>query len=200
MADYPRLRVIAVSQNSGEEFYLDDLQRTLETGDIIDVSQIQVLLDRDRDREQTLPDLFSFRDLHETDYNKGIIELLSQLTTIDKSKISQEQFSTYVQQQDQDNTHIHTVVERNGRIIATATLIVEQKLIHNLSCVGHIEDVVVDRDVRGVGIGKKLIHTLVEKSKSVGCYKVILDCDSTNVPFYKKCGFKQKGVEMAQYF
>lgn len=28
---------------------------------------------------------------------------------------------------------------------------------------------------------------------------VILDCSEKNVPFYEKCGFKQKEVEMAWY-
>jgi glucosamine-phosphate N-acetyltransferase len=36
--------------------------------------------------------------------------------------------------------------------------------------------------------------------KTVGCYKVILDCSEKNVPFYEKCGFTVKEKQMVVYF
>ena len=37
----------------------------------------------------------------------------------------------------------------------------------------------------------RLIAQLLAVSRSAGCYKVILDCDDQNVPFYEKLGFKK---------
>ena len=39
------------------------------------------------------------------------------------------------------------------------------------------------------------IHAL-----TLQCYKVILDCSSDNVQFYKRCGFTEKEVQMVVYF
>lgn len=140
------------------------------------------------------------RDLDPKDYEKGIINLLGELTTIDQSKISPQHFSNYVNTLNSNDNHFTKVIEHHNTIVATATLLVEPKLIHNLSYVGHIEDVVVDSRYRGSGLGRKIVENLVEMAKTRGCYKVILDCDSNNAPFYQKCGFRKKGVEMAQYF
>ena len=45
----------------------------------------------------------------------------------------------------------------------------------------------------------RVIEQLVHLGKELGCYKVILDCSQKNVPFYEKCGFKVKEVQMAVY-
>jgi glucosamine-phosphate N-acetyltransferase len=85
-------------------------------------------------------------------------------------------------------------------IIATGTIILEPKFIHNNGTVGHIEDIVVDKDKNGLGIGKKLIDELVNIAINNGCYKVILNCSETNIGFYEKAGFKTKDRQMALYF
>jgi glucosamine-phosphate N-acetyltransferase len=84
--------------------------------------------------------------------------------------------------------------EWKGRIIGTATLILETKFIHNGGCVGHIEDVVVHPDFRGKKVGQQLIHELVREARLAGAYKVILNCTPDNIPFYEKCGFTNNGV------
>ena len=45
----------------------------------------------------------------------------------------------------------------------------------------------------------RLIEALVEASRSMGCYKVILDCAEANVAFYEKCGLTRKEVQMVKY-
>ncbi len=52
---------------------------------------------------------------------------------------------------------------------------------------------------RGKKLGVKLMEGLQRIGRQVGCYKVILDCSEDNVPFYTRCGFKQKEVQMAAY-
>jgi len=140
------------------------------------------------------------KNLSTQDYDMGIIELLGQLTDISKDKISRADFEKYVSTLDVDPNHTTIVMDNGKRDIATATLLVESKLIHNLSFVGHIEDVVVDKEYRGFGVGKKIIEYLVHLAKEKGCYKVILDCDEKNAQFYEKCQFKRRGVEMGIYF
>lgn len=42
----------------------------------------------------------------------------------------------------------------------------------------------------------RVIAALMAHAQSQGCYKAILDCSDSNVPFYEKCGFTQKEVQM----
>jgi glucosamine-phosphate N-acetyltransferase len=72
--------------------------------------------------------------------------------------------------------------------------------LRNCGKVGHIEDVVVDSSGRVKQLGKKVINFLTDHARSIGCYKVILDCSVENRAFYEKCGFKLKEVQMAMYF
>lgn len=145
---------------------------------------------------------FNIRQINTSDYDNGIIELLSQLTTISKDKISRDQFNNYVSYISKNNNHITIVVEdnRTTKLVGTSTLLIEPKLIHNMSYVGHIEDVVVDEHYRRFGIGKLMIDHLTNKAELLNCYKVILDCEEKNISFYSKCQFEQKGIQMALYF
>jgi len=86
--------------------------------------------------------------------------------------------------------HIIVVAEVNGKIVGSTTLIIESKFIHNGGRVGHIEDVVVDKEHQGKGIGEKIIYYILEMAKNRGCYKTILDCTDNVKPFYEKIGFK----------
>lgn len=57
----------------------------------------------------------------------------------------------------------------------------------------------MDKSTRGKNLGKRIIELLKSIAQVNGCYKVILDCAEHNVPFYKKCGFNVKEVQMAWY-
>ena len=139
-----------------------------------------------------------FRPLKTSDYDKQYIELLKQLSIIDKSIITQKEFSKWISCLSPQH-HMIYVLECNSKIIATATLLLEPKLIHNFGLVGHIEDVVVDKQYRSAGYGKKIIDYLTNLARERGCYKVILDCNEKNVNFYTKCDYTKHGVEMAIY-
>ncbi|KAK7847480.1 glucosamine 6-phosphate n-acetyltransferase [Quercus suber] len=123
---------------------------------------------------------FQVRKLQISDKNKGFIQLLSAL----------------------GDDHIISVVEDEspGKIIATGSIFMEKKFLRNCGKVGHIEDVVVDSNARGLKLGKKIIAFLTEHARLMGCYKVILDCSLENKAFYEKCGFKQKDIQMIKYF
>ena len=83
-----------------------------------------------------------------------------------------------------------------GKIVGSTTLLIEQKFIHDGGLVGHIEDVVVNKDFQGQKIGEKVMKYLLEIAKNRGCYKTILDCTEDVKPFYEKLGFKQVGNEL----
>ena len=143
---------------------------------------------------------FKLRQLHPTDYNKGVLELLGQLSVIDKDEIPQQQFEQFAEIMMGHDLHFIMVVEDKEKIIAAATLFLEPKLIHNFGLVGHIEDVVVDEEYRKQGVGKSVITKLTSMAKERGCYKVILDCSKDVEPFYIECGYKNVGREMGIYF
>ena len=62
-----------------------------------------------------------------------------------------------------------------------------------------MEDIVVGGDMRGQGLGQRLIKVLKEIAWANGCYKIILDCQESKVSFYENCGFERRGVQMAVY-
>lgn len=86
--------------------------------------------------------------------------------------------------------HIIVVALIDEKVVGTATLLLEFKFIHNGGIVGHIEDVVVDKNYQGQKIGEKIIRYLLEVAKTKGCYKTILDCVEDVKPFYEKLGFR----------
>lgn len=87
----------------------------------------------------------------------------------------------------------------SNKVVASASLFIENKIIHSLGKAGHIEDVVVCESHRGMKLGKMLIDKLVDISRTKGCYKTILDCVNDKIGFYEKSGFKVKGAQMALY-
>uniref|UniRef100_A0A7S0YRJ5 Glucosamine 6-phosphate N-acetyltransferase n=1 Tax=Polytomella parva TaxID=51329 RepID=A0A7S0YRJ5_9CHLO len=142
---------------------------------------------------------YAIRLLDTSDYEKGYLKLLSQLTTV--GDISEETFKARVEEMRSMKSYFIHVIEdtEKEKIIGTASLIIELKFIHGCSKIGHIEDVVVDSTYRGLKLGQKLIDSLVERSRAEGCYKTILDCAESNSGFYEKCGFKKKEIQMVQY-
>ena len=135
--------------------------------------------------------------LRKEDYYNGFLDVLEQLTIVEKDNISYQSFCDNI---DNLNSDIFVIRNKlNDKIIATGTIFIEVKFIHNLGKVGHIEDIVVDEKYRGRGYGKMLIHYLTNYGKIKGCYKIILNCTVKNKNFYKKCGFEQKEIEMVKY-
>lgn len=92
------------------------------------------------------------------------------------------------------------VIEKDNKLISSGTIIYEDKFIHNISKIAHIEDIIVLKEYRGLGYGEKLISYLVDESKKNKCYKVILDCDESLENFYKKNNFKRNNIGMSIYF
>ncbi len=139
---------------------------------------------------------FIFRKLEESDYHKNYLQLLSQLTQV--GNITQEEFSNILAKI-QSQIWVFEDTTTN-KIVASASIFLEQKFIHGGGIVAHLEDVVVDQSYRGAQLGKKLIANIVEKARESGAYKIIADCKPELVSFYSKNGFEKKGDQIAIYF
>ena len=150
---------------------------------------------------------FKIRQIKDLDYYGGYLNVLSNGFQLDPSSISVTDFRFFLLSQKGlifviEDTEKSLDSGCTNYIVASATVFVEQKLIHNMGKVGHIEDVVVSSDYRGHGLGKLIVNKCIDYARSQGCYKCILDCAEENVEFYKKCNgdFQVKGVEMALYY
>lgn len=129
------------------------------------------------------------REIKKTDLNNSFFTLLAQLSGQLISYDSDILWNEYTK----NPNHITFVDEikeagKPASIVATSSILIESKFLHCGSKVGHIEDVVVDKDARGSGLGQKIVEHCIEYARKNGCYKVILDCSNKNVPFYINCG------------
>ncbi|RKP17947.1 acyl-CoA N-acyltransferase [Rozella allomycis CSF55] len=150
--------------------------------------------------QSTLPKGFILRPLEPSDYEKGFLEVLGQLTVV--GNVDKDTFmDQFYYMKNRNNEYFTIVIEdtQRRRVVAAGTVLVERKFVHMIGKVGHIEDIVVNKEYRGQNFGKWIIEQLKHIGKQVGCYKIILDCSEKNVPFYEKCGFTKKEVEMAWY-
>ncbi|MEM3062065.1 MAG: GNAT family N-acetyltransferase, partial [Nitrososphaerota archaeon] len=95
--------------------------------------------------------------------------------------------------------HKIIVAKHRDKIVGSITILIEPKMIHNLSYVAHIEDVVVDKDYRNRGIGKLLMNEAIKIAHIHHCYKIILNCAEDREEFYRKYGFFRKEIQMAYY-
>ena len=91
--------------------------------------------------------------------------------------------------------HIFVVIKED-KIIGTSTILIEQKFIRNGAKTGHIEDVAVDKNLKGMGIGNAVVKECIEYAKNRGCYKIILDCSEEVRIFYEKLGFVKSDHHM----
>lgn len=134
------------------------------------------------------------RELEEKDLANGFLTTLDSLR--ETSSMNNDKVVEIFKKIKSNPEHHIIVAEINGTIIGTTTLLIEPKFIHQGGLVGHIEDVVVDKNFQGKKIGEKIIKYVLEFSKNYGCYKTILDCSDNVKPFYEKLGFKHNSNEL----
>jgi len=134
------------------------------------------------------------RKIIESDLENGFLESLDNLRQT--SSLEQNSVRNILKKILESENHIIHVAELNGKIVGSTTLLIEQKFIHEGGFVGHIEDVVVNKEFEGQGIGMKLVLSLLDVAKEKKCYKTILNCEDKLISFYEKIGFKQKSIEM----
>lgn len=131
------------------------------------------------------------RELRRGDFERGFLDALAALTTVDLSVDRARQLF--------DNKPLNqfTFVALDGEcVIGTTSLMIDQKYIHAGGRVGHIEDVSVAPSHQHRGIGTNLVKFAVEYARASGCYKVILHCVPELSPFYQRMGFRDFNIGM----
>ena len=134
------------------------------------------------------------RELEKEDFKKGFLQTMDTLR--ESSNISEDKALEIFRNIQLNQKHIIIVAEINGRIVGATTLLIEPKFIHQGGIVGHIEDVVVDKEFQGQKIGEKIIKYVLGIAKNNDCYKTILDCSDDVKQFYEKLGFKHHSNEL----
>ena len=79
-----------------------------------------------------------------------------------------------------------------GKIVGTASL---YKMSLLARTVGHVEEVVVDANMRGQGVGKELMQRLIAEAKRLGISRLCLTSHPSRVEanqLYQKLGFEQR--------
>jgi glucosamine-phosphate N-acetyltransferase len=89
------------------------------------------------------------RNIEPYDYYKGFMDLLNEL-----SDVGTHSFMEFKVQLNSilKNKSIIIVIEHNEQIIATGKIFIEDKFLHNMSSVGHIEDIVIKKEFRKQGL------------------------------------------------
>ena len=92
-----------------------------------------------------------------------------------------------------DPSSITLVSVDSNTITGVASLHIIKKLTRTL---GLIEDVDVNENYRGKGIGKKLVEKLIGIASEKSCDKTVLNSSEKNSEFYEKIGFEKNEIQM----
>ncbi len=125
------------------------------------------------------------RKLVYTDYNQ-VIEIWKKSFS---NNFDKNINTTYLS----DPSSVTLVSVDNDTITGVASLHIIKKLTRTL---GLIEDVAVNENYRGKGIGKKLVEKLIEIASEKGCDKTVLNSSEKNSEFYEKIGFEKNEIQM----
>ncbi|KIW01567.1 hypothetical protein, variant [Verruconis gallopava] len=123
-----------------------------------------------------LPHGYVVRPLQRSDYSRGHLEPLRDLTYI--GEISEQQWiERFDWMASCQGTYyvvviVDTTKESRGSIVATGTLVAEKKFLYKLGIQGHIEDVAVVKYEQGKKLGRCLLAALTDVARNIGCYKV----------------------------
>ena len=134
-----------------------------------------------------------FRRVKESDLN-DVYVLLNQLKELDQDSIDKERaWKIFL-----NNISVNSIVGiLDGKIVAYGSVVIENKIRGEVA--GHIEDIVVDKNVGKKMIGTYLVKELIEICKKKKCYRITLFCNEKLVNFYSRNGFKVNNVMMKKF-
>jgi ribosomal protein S18 acetylase RimI-like enzyme len=88
------------------------------------------------------------------------------------------------------------MAEIEGSPVGFINFAIRQTILHR-SPSALIDELVVAKEYQGKGVGKQLVLAAIEQCRQLGCCEVEVSTEKTNVEarkFYKKCGFKERGM------
>ena len=89
------------------------------------------------------------------------------------------------------------VATNHGSVVGTFALLVMDNLAHMGAPSAIVEDVCVDNELHGQGIGKAMMNFAMALARKRGCYKLALSSNATREgahAFYRSLGFDQHGL------
>ena len=125
----------------------------------------------------------------------SVVKLLQRLSAyVPDSENYDEIWSSFNKQK-----NVYSVVAKyNNLIIGYGVILIENKIRGGR--IGHIEDIVTHKKYTQKGVGQKIINYLSKIAYEKQCYKIVLQCDHSNIKFYKKCSFKSNQFGMSKFF
>ena len=134
-----------------------------------------------------------FRSIRESDLNQVYL-LLNQLKELDQNSIDKEKaWNNFL-----NNTSANSIVGiLDNKIIAYGSVVIENKIRGDIA--GHIEDIVVDRNIRKRMAGIYLIKELIKICKKKKCYRITLFCKEELINFYSRNGFEVNNIMMKKF-
>jgi GNAT superfamily N-acetyltransferase len=88
------------------------------------------------------------------------------------------------------------VAECDERVVGTFALLIMDNLGHLGAPSGIVEDVAVDRNRQGMGVGTAMMEFALARCRERGCYKMALSSNSSREDahrFYEGLGFRRHG-------
>ena len=134
------------------------------------------------------------RELEPTDLSRCLLETLESLAEV---RLSPQEAEKALNERKSNGVRTYVAWDSHSEeVVGTVSVLVERKFIHRGGKVGHIEDVAVRRGFQGNGLGRRLVEHAISEARRLGCYKVILSCFESLVPFYSSLGFRKHDVGM----
>ena len=84
------------------------------------------------------------------------------------------------------------VLELDGALVATTYLNLIPNMTRGAAPYAVVENVVVRKELRGTGLGKRIMAATLDRAWAAGCYKAMLMTGSRTPAthaFYRACGF-----------
>jgi ribosomal protein S18 acetylase RimI-like enzyme len=88
------------------------------------------------------------------------------------------------------------VAEDGDTVIGFINFMTHRTVLHS-GLSGQIDELVVTKGYRDMGIGQQLVYAAIEECKQLGCCEIEVSTEKVNIKardFYKKCGFEERGV------
>ena len=134
-------------------------------------------------RRATSTDLPSILQLYAEVLDKGKVLSLSE------AEVLFQKMSTY------PNYKVY-VAELEQQIVGTFALLIMDNLAHQGTPSGIVEDVAVQANLQGRGIGRQMMQFAMQICREAGCYKMALSSNLRRVEahaFYESLGFDKHG-------
>ncbi len=140
-----------------------------------------------------------FREAQEADL-PTILSLYGQLGQDDGTVLSRDEaIHIFHRLKSYPDYRIHVALA-DSRIVGTFALLIMDNLAHRGARSAIVEDVVVNEELRGQGIGKKMMAYAGNLCREKHCYKMALNSNRHRVEahrFYESLGYERHGYSFA---